>query len=240
MAAWTSYTLEDFLLFSPRVYWRMFELHNAAVWPLQPVSLLAGICIAASLLRSSFIARKVAYAALAVAWAWVGWSFLADRYAAINWAATYVAPVFGVQALLLLWVGMRRCRATGAMPLPVALGVGSFLACYGLILHPLLPLLADRPWRAAEIFGIAPDPTAIVTLGIVVAAVRGTALYILLAVPLAWCIASATTLYAMGAPEGWLPAVAAIAALAGAIWNAVSVTAAPVTVRARAGDEDGR
>ena len=28
-----SYRLSDFLLFSPRVYWRMFELHNAALWP---------------------------------------------------------------------------------------------------------------------------------------------------------------------------------------------------------------
>ena len=31
---WWSYASRDFLLFSPRVYWRMFELHNEALWPL--------------------------------------------------------------------------------------------------------------------------------------------------------------------------------------------------------------
>ena len=35
MSEWWTYRPEDFLLFSPRVYWRMFELHNAALWPLQ-------------------------------------------------------------------------------------------------------------------------------------------------------------------------------------------------------------
>src|SRR4029450_4190009 len=41
---WT-YRAEDFLLFSPRVYWRMFELHNAALWPLHLLTLAAGLII---------------------------------------------------------------------------------------------------------------------------------------------------------------------------------------------------
>jgi hypothetical protein len=30
MSEWWTYTLSDFLLFSPRVYYRLFELHNRA------------------------------------------------------------------------------------------------------------------------------------------------------------------------------------------------------------------
>src|SRR5215212_2754101 len=45
MSEWWTYALEDFLLFSPRVYWRMFELHNEAVWPLHVVALLLGSAI---------------------------------------------------------------------------------------------------------------------------------------------------------------------------------------------------
>ncbi len=45
MSEWWTYRLEDFLLFSPRVYWRMFELHNEAVWPLQIATLLLGAAI---------------------------------------------------------------------------------------------------------------------------------------------------------------------------------------------------
>ena len=45
MAEWWTYRPEDFLLFSPRVYWRLFELHNAAVWPVQVPALLLGAAI---------------------------------------------------------------------------------------------------------------------------------------------------------------------------------------------------
>ena len=45
MTEWWTYAPEDFLLFSPRVYWRMFELHNAAVWPSQALALLVGAAI---------------------------------------------------------------------------------------------------------------------------------------------------------------------------------------------------
>ena len=40
MSEWWTYRLDDFLLFSPRVYWRMFELANAALFPL-PFGMLA-------------------------------------------------------------------------------------------------------------------------------------------------------------------------------------------------------
>jgi hypothetical protein len=35
MPEWWTYTLSDFLLFSPRAYYRLIERHNAAVWPWQ-------------------------------------------------------------------------------------------------------------------------------------------------------------------------------------------------------------
>jgi hypothetical protein len=33
MSEWWTYSLSDFLLFSPRTYYRLFELYNLAVWP---------------------------------------------------------------------------------------------------------------------------------------------------------------------------------------------------------------
>ncbi len=43
MPDWSTYRLEDFLLFSPRTYYRLFELHNAAVWPGQVLALAAAV-----------------------------------------------------------------------------------------------------------------------------------------------------------------------------------------------------
>ena len=89
-----SYRLSDFLLFSPRVYWRMFELHNAALWPLPLVMLALGIAaLALAIPRPRQSGRPIAIL-LGILWAWVGWSFVWERYAAINWAAVYAAPLF--------------------------------------------------------------------------------------------------------------------------------------------------
>src|SRR5688500_9472693 len=61
------------------------------------------------------------------------------------------------------------------------------------------PLLG-RSWTQTEVFGIAPDPTAIATLGIVLAA-RGRVRWELLIIPLIWCAISGATLWTMGSAD---------------------------------------
>jgi hypothetical protein len=211
MAAWGTYSLENFLMFSPRVYWRLFELHNAAVWPLQIVALLLGAAILALVLRPAPWSGRAIAIALAVAWIFVAWSFLWSRYATVNWAIAYVAPVFALQGLLLLWAGARGHRGSAVAGTRGVIGLSLYL--YALVLHPLVAVLAGRPVQAAEVFGIAPDPTAIATLGLLAMA-RGQAAWPLLAVPVLWCLVSAITLYAMGAPEAVIPIAAAALAVA--------------------------
>ena len=189
-----SYRLSDFLLFSPRVYWRMFELHNAALWPLPLVMLALGIAaVAFATLRPRQSGRPIAIL-LAVLWAWVGWSFVWERYAAINWAAVYAAPLFAIEALLFAILGgafnrlslePRHLRGMAGILL-VALAFG----------YPLLAPLFGRSWHGAEFFGIAPDPTALATLGFLLMA-RGRSTLLLYPVPLLWCLASGLTLLAM-------------------------------------------
>jgi hypothetical protein len=201
---WWSYSPEDFLLFAPRTYWRLIERHNDALWPAQVLALLAGGAILLCLFRPRPGSSQAVSGVLALAWGWVAWSFLWGSYAAINWAAAYVAPVFVLQALLLVGLGRRLCwafeRSTRGL-----VGLGLFL--YALVLHPFAGRILGRSIRTAEVFGIMPDPTAIATLGLVLmASGRGTAL--LFVVPVAWCVASWATLHTMGAPDAWVPLLA--------------------------------
>ncbi|MEK0082338.1 DUF6064 family protein [Benzoatithermus flavus] len=221
MPEWRTYTLEDFLLFSPRVYWRMFELHNAAVWPLQIPALLLGAAILVRLVRPRSWSDRVIPAILAAAWLWVAWSFLWNRYATINWAMRYVAPVFAAEALLLLWLGSLRGRLRFALAPTAPSAIGLALLAYALVLHPLVAGLAGRSIRATELFAITPDPTAIATLGLVLLAGSGAVAWPLLVLPLVWCVLSWATLHTMGAPEGWIPLAAAGLAVAGRLWPRV-------------------
>ena len=64
MQEWWSYRPGDFLLFSPRTYWRLFQLANEALWPLQIPVLLIGAAILAMLFRLRAWADRAIPAAL--------------------------------------------------------------------------------------------------------------------------------------------------------------------------------
>jgi hypothetical protein len=102
MSEWWTYELSDFLLFSHRVYVRLFELHNEALWPAQVVTLLIGAGILGAMVNPGRLAPRVVPLALGTLWLWIAWSFFGQRYATINWAALYVAPVFAAQGLALI------------------------------------------------------------------------------------------------------------------------------------------
>lgn len=218
MTEWWSYSFEDFLLFSPRVYWRMFALHNEAVWPLHVPALLAGAVVVWWTARPGPWSGRAAAVVLAVAWAWVAWSFLWTRYATINWAAPWAAVAFALQALLLMWLGVFGRGMPRAVAPAVPRVIGWALLLHALLLHPLTGTLAGHPPAAAELFGIAPDPTAIATLGLAVLMNRAPMAWAVMALPLAWCAVSWATLHTMGGPEGAIPAIAALAAVTARLW----------------------
>ena len=217
MPEWWTYALSDFLMFSPRVYYRMFELHNGALWPAQLAAMGFGIVILGALLRPEGALPRVGAAMLGGLWVWVAWAFFWDRYATINWAAAYVAPAFALEGLSLIWAGaiQGQFRAPLRRDLAAITGIAMFAAA--VTAYPLLAPLMQRPWVAAEVFGIAPDPTAFATLALL-AVVDAPRRWLLMAIPLAWCTISAATLWTLGAAtDTALVLAAALAAIAIAI-----------------------
>ena len=197
MQDWWSYGLSDFLLFSPRTYYRMIERHNEAVWPAQLLTMALGIGILGALRQPSTTQGRIIAGILALLWMWVAWAFLLYRYATINWAIKYVVPFFVLEALLLVWWGVIGGKLSFAGR-PTAIGrLGTALFVLSLLLYPALAVIVGRPWNQAEVFGIAPDPTAIATVGLLLLTSRLR--WGLLRVPLLWCGITAATLWAMSA-----------------------------------------
>jgi hypothetical protein len=208
MSEWWTYRPEDLLLFAPRTYWRLFELHNEAWWPLPLLMPALFLLLLALALRGR--ARPVLLA-LAVVWAFVGWAFVSGRYAAINWAASYTVPLVALQAAGLAYAAFRadllQLDRGGATR-----WTAGTLAALAILAYPLLAPLQGRPWIAAEIVGLAPDPTALATVGLLTLA-KGPLARLLRVVPVLWCLLAALTLWTMGSAQGWLPLVAITIAL---------------------------
>lgn len=213
MDEWWTYTLSDLLLFSPRTYYRMLERHNEAFWPRQIITLGLGVGIFGLLWLPARWQGRVISTLVAGVWAWVGWSFLWKRYATINWAAEYFAWLFAIEVLLMVWIGVIQGRLSYRPTRDVVGIVGVALLALGLVFYPMIAPLSGRPWEQAESFGVFPDPTAIVTIGLALL-VDGSPRWKLLIVPLLWCAIAGATLCAMGSAEASVVAATAILVLA--------------------------
>ena len=160
MSEWWTYSLSDFLLFSPRTYYRLFELYNAAIWPLQILALALGAAILGLLLERRDLAgacdRRHARGVLALGR--LGLSLAALRHHQL-----------GCQLLR----GRIRGRSDAdeldrdhSRPARLPLGAdaagaaGRCIFLFALVVFPLIGPLAGRPWTQVEVFGVAPDPTA--------------------------------------------------------------------------------
>jgi hypothetical protein len=209
MSEWWTYTAQDFLLFSPRTYWRMFQLQNEAYWPLPVVTLALGGIVTFLAARGSARAIRAAALILAPVWAFVAYTFLWDRYADINWAITYVAPAFALQALLLLVIAFRRKIVVQTRG-PAA-WIGTLMLALATMGVPLLAPLLGRDQATSEIFGIAPDPTVIATLGFLLL-LRSRFVWALYPIPVLWTLLSGVTLYTMGERQAWIVLLALLLA----------------------------
>ena len=221
MSEWWKYAPSDFLLFSPRVYYRLFELNNEALWPLQ--LLIAALAVAILYIVTVRVraGERFLPIGLGVIWLWVGWSFLWERYATINWAIVYVVPFFVLEALLLIGIGLSGrglTRPTSHMIVRVSLYGMLLFSLFG---YPLIAPFMGRDWAAAEIFGIAPDPTAVATL-VMLALGQGRMRAIAMIIPAAWCAITGVTLWTMEAGEFFVAPLCAFTVISLAIIRRLS------------------
>jgi hypothetical protein len=218
---WATYRLGDFVPFTAEVYFRLLERMNEAFWPLHLLTLLLGAVDLGLALRGR---GRLALALLVPVWVFVAAAFFMQRYAELNWAGGAVGWVVLGQAVLLailagsgfglsvVDVGRRSPRMASMPVLP-----GAAVAALGLVVHPLIAPLTGQGWLQAETFGLHPDPTAVVTLGIALIVLRPLAAWLMALVPLLWLVASGLTLVALEVPWLWVP----FAVVAMALWGLV-------------------
>jgi hypothetical protein len=166
MSEWWTYHPSDFLMFSARTWGRLLEASNRDLWPLQPALVVAGLLLAWVAARRPARATPWVTGVLALAWAWVGWAFHWERFASINTGAPWFAVAFLVQAMLLLALGSRAADRSPRTWLRMS---GLVMATAAVVLYPLAAPAMRHGWAQAEVAGAAPDPTALLTIGLLLA-----------------------------------------------------------------------
>jgi hypothetical protein len=163
MTQWWTYRLTNFLMFSPDVYWRLVQRSNERWWPAQVLGVAAVLGLAWLAWRGR---GRAALVLLAIAWTWMAWAWHWRSYAEIFIAAPAIAVAGWVEALLLLAGCALPAREVAEPPTPYAI---AWILLAAAALYSLLAPLTGHAWSEAEVFGFMPEPTALGTVGALVA-----------------------------------------------------------------------
>jgi hypothetical protein len=219
---WSSYRPSDFLMFAPRIYWRMFESMHEAFWPLHLVLAVAALL---AVWRGER-AWRLSGVVLACCFVLAAYAHLHARFAPIFWVAEGYAVAFFVHACVVIVVsvfgrlGFSRSDVVKERDVPTPTRArcraSTALALWAVLAHPLLALAFQRPWTQGEWPGLAADPTAVLALAWALRVPRGQGargvwMRSVWVVPIGWCLVSAATLATMGE------------------WQAIVMLAAPVS-----------
>jgi hypothetical protein len=125
-----------------------------------------------------------------------------------------MAPVYGwafvLQAALLLRALVWRRVAFRFRPDVFGLA-GLTLMAAALFGLPLVSGFTEAGLGSARLAGVAPGPTALFTLGLLLLA-EGRPPWFLMVMPLLWCAVAGATAWALGVPDDWpLPVLGAAA-----------------------------
>ncbi|MFL1407404.1 DUF6064 family protein [Marinobacter sp. M1N3S26] len=209
-----SYHPQDFLLFSPRVYWALVAGNNVSWWWLALLAPVAGLLLAWQLGHRGDKRHGLVFGGMGLVWWFVTWSFLWQQYRVINWAVDWaIVPFVAMGGLFLLFV----LKAGEPLSRLHRHWAGLLLVVWGTLIHPLGFLLDQRGVQAADTWLLFPDPLAITTLGVVLVTLDGWRLALAIPVPLLWSLIGGITLLGLGSPIGWAMLAAAVIALLGAL-----------------------
>jgi Family of unknown function (DUF6064) len=206
------------LPFTAEILFSSFEQYNRALWPLPIGAPVLGLTLLALALRPVRHGDRAIGMLLALAWLWVGIGYEFLHFAALDFAAPAYGAFFILEGLLLGWSALIRnrlaCRFTGDL-----FGwCGLALALAAVLAWPLADALWSRGWQSMRVVGLAPGPTAVFTLGILLLSAGRAPLHLAI-IPLLWTLIAGATAWILGIPHDLALPVAGIGAVVLILWK---------------------
>ena len=201
------------LPFTVSEFLEVFERYNQTIWPAQIVAYLAGLGLIALIAARSHYAGRIGAAVLAAMWLANGVGYHLGYFSEINRAALAFGGLFILQAVLIAWLGIVERRLEFTPGADATSWVAGALIVYAMFLYPLVGHALGHVYPAAPVFGVAPCPTTIFTLGVLLLA-RPSAPGWLFVIPLAWSALGGSAAFLLGVREDLGLIIAGVAAIA--------------------------
>lgn len=187
--------------FTVEEFCAVFARQNEAIFPLQILAYVAAAAVLVALSRPSRASDSVIFAVLAGMWLVNGVVYHIVHFAPINPAARLFGALFLVEASLLAAAPLlARRRIVFAPTSGVATTLGLVLIAFALVLYPALGLLAGHRYPAMPMFGVAPCPSTIFTIGVLVLGNPRVTRW-LLVVPVLWAFVGGSAAVVLDVPQ---------------------------------------
>lgn len=209
-------TLARLVPFTRDVFLGVLERYNEAIWPSQIAACLLVLLALWCALRPFPGSGRLIAAILATAWIWTGVAYYLLYQAQINWAAWALGCIFVLQGLVFIVTGVIRNRADFRFTGNVEGWVALVLIGAAVILYPLIGVSSDQAWPRMPLVGVAPGPTVVWTLGMLLLAVPRVPWHLLL-IPLLWSVTGVASALLLDLPQDFALALAAALAVVVAI-----------------------
>lgn len=202
------------LPFTAEVFFSNFEQYNRAIWPAQVVAYVLGLAAVALAFKPVPGGGRLVAGALAAAWAWMGVVYHFGYFATINFAAPAFGAFFVVQALLFLWTGAIRGKLAFRFRGSLHGWAGLSFVVFAMLVYPLAGwLVAGHGWPSAPMFGVAPCPTTIFTMGMLLLMAQRTPLHLAI-IPLLWSLVGGSAAWLLDVPQDLALPLAGVGGLA--------------------------
>lgn len=199
------------LPFTTDEFFEIFAHYNAAIWPAQIGAAALGLVAVVLLFRSGPVASRVIALILATFWLLMGIGYHLLFFTRINTFAYAFGFLFFAQAALLFADGFIRRQVMFRAEPGWRTWLAWSLIAYGLVIYPLIGLLGSHPYPMTPLFGVAPCPTTIFTLGILLLSNASWRLFV---IPLVWSAIGGSAAVLLAVPQDYgLILAGAIAAM---------------------------
>jgi Family of unknown function (DUF6064) len=203
-----------------------FAQQNRALWPAPAAVLMLALGAIVLAVRPPPWGAKAIGTVVAAGWFWVaiGWHFLV--FAGLNFMAPLYGAAFMGEGMLLVWSTWRGRLAFRLRRDPCG-WAGLALAVVAVVGYPLVDWFTGLDWAAVRVAGLAPCPTALLTMSFLLLA-EGRKPLLLMLIPVLWTLVAGTSGWSLAIPQDTVLPLAAIGAVTLMLWSNRRRAADPV------------
>lgn len=211
--------------FTQEEFFEVFAVYNVAMWPLPVLSYLLGIMAVGLTFWRSRGATAIILGALALMWLVNGVAYHWTFFSQINPIARLFGLLFVLQAVLLVGASLiwSSFRVTAQRDARTIAGLG--LAVFAMVFYPVVGRIAGHVFPDVPVFGLAPCPTTIFTIGLLLMGTWQWARW-LLVIPAIWAMIGGSAAVLLNVPQDYGLFAALLAIVGFAIAKAAGAASA--------------